>query len=267
VGVYVSEREAHELLKQARIALGLDHATVAQRTGVKEPLLISIDAGRWDQLPHGLYARAAVRHYAEFLRLDAESILRSVEASLPSIEDPIAGLARVRGLKPQKSEPLEIRPAAPEPATTRLVERHRIDEIRWPDSRRLWMIVAALVIDGTLIAAPLLVAVAAAAIMNRVPPSAMEHGAGAFGVFGALMALVYFLCFAGIAGSTIGERLTGIAEHTSTTRLTLDTVRDRALAAAFRDVRSISAVGVRIGRMTLRRVATDGTVDGERLAF
>lgn len=257
----MSEREPHELLKQARLKLGVDHAAVASRTGVREPLLIAMESGRWDQLPHGLYARAAVRHYASFLRLDADAILRTCETSLPGLEDPIAGLARVRGLKPQKSEPLQE-------ATTRLVEPPaRMDEARWPDKRRVSMVAAALAIDSALIAAPLLLAVAAAAVLNRVPPSALEHGAGAFGAFGALMALLYFLCFAGVAGATIGERVTGTGRTEARPAHTLGAVRDRAFAAAFRDLRSIAALGVRIGRMTLRRVAADGTVDGERLAF
>lgn len=262
------QREPHELLKQARLALGVDHAAVARRTGVREPLLIAMESGRWDQLPHGLYARAAVRHYAKFLRLDADAIIRACEGSLPGFEDPIAGLARVRGLKPVRSEPLPAtKPAEAEP-TTRLVEpRVHLDEVRWPDRRRMGMVAAALAIDGALIAAPLLLAVAAAAVLNRVPPSALEHGAGAFGAFGALMALLYFLCFAGVGGATIGERLTGTAGHHATAVHTLAAVRDRALLAAFRDLRSIAALGVRIGRLTLRRVAPDGTVDGERLAF
>ncbi len=263
----MSEREAHELLKQARLARGTDHAAISRRTGVRESLLIAMEAGRWDQLPHGLYARSAVRHYAAFLGLDATAILRACEASLPALEDPIAGLARVRGLKPQKPETPPGRPREIDPATTRLMAPAMVDDLVWPDRRRLSMMATALAIDSALIAAPLLLAVAAAAVLNRVPPSAMEHGAGAFGAFGALMALVYFLCFAGVAGSTIGERVTGTAGRNSMTAHTLGAVRDRALAAAFRDLRSISSLGIRIGRMTLRRVAADGTVDGERLAF
>ena len=265
----MSEREAHELLKQARLARGLDRTTVAQRTGVREPLLVAMEAGLWERMPHGLYARAAVRTYASFLGLDADAILRACEASLPGIEDPIAGLARVRGLKPQKPEAphklLESQPAAP--PTTRLLEPAPISGARWPDQRRVWMTAAALAVDGALIAAPLLLAVMAAAGLNRVPPSAMDHGAGAFGAFGALMAVLYFLCFAGVAGSTIGERVTGTAQHGPPTAHTLRAVGVRAFAAAFRDLRSISALGVRIGRLTLRRVGPGGTVDGERLAF
>jgi hypothetical protein len=248
-------------LKQARLALGLDHATVARRTGVRESLLIAMEAGRWDELPHGLYARAAVRHYANVLRLDADEILRACEASLPGLEDPIAGLARVRGLKPQKPEALPGKAQEPD-AAPRPVEPGS-DEARWPDRRRMSMLTAALAIDSALIAAPLLLAVAAAAIMNRVPPSAMDHGAAAFGAFGALMALLYFLCFAGIAGATIGEQVTGTAGQHARLAHTLDAVRNRALSAAFRDLRSIAALGVRIGRLSLRR----GAVDGERLAF
>ncbi|HWK11262.1 MAG TPA: helix-turn-helix transcriptional regulator [Vicinamibacterales bacterium] len=263
----MSEREAHELLKQARVERRLDHATIARRTGVREALLVAMEAGLWDRLPHGLYARAAVRSYASFLGLDPDAILRSCEASLPAPEDPIAGLARVRGLKPQKAELPGAKPREIEARTTPLLEHVSGPSARWPDRRRLSMMAAALAIDSALIAAPLLLAVGAAAVLNRVPPSAMEHGAGAFGAFGALMALLYFLCFAGVAGSTIGERVTGTGQHAVPSTHTLAAVRDRALAAAFRDLRSIAALGVRIGRLTLRRVGPNGTVDGERLAF
>lgn len=262
----MSEREAHELMKQARLARGLDHATVARHTGVREALLVAIEAGLWERMPHGLYARSAVRTYASFLGLDADAILRACEAVLPGIEDPIAGLARVRGLKASKAE-TPVKPVEPQPATTRLIAAEPVERSRWPDQRRVWMTAAALGIDGALIAAPLLLAVMAAAVLNRVPPSAMDHGAGAFGAFGALMAALYFLCFAGVAGSTIGERVTGTAHHESMAAHTLRAVGDRALAAAFRDLRSISALGARIGRLTLRRVGPGGTVDGERLAF
>jgi hypothetical protein len=255
------------LLKQARLKRGLDHATVARRTGVREPLLVAMEAGLWERMPHGLYARSAVRSYASFLGLDADAVLKSCEALLPGIEDPIAGLARVRGLKPQKPESPPASTPEPQPATTRLGDTPVVVDARWPDRRRLGMIAAALAIDGALIAAPLLLAVTAAAVLNRVPPSAMDHGAGAFGAFGALMAVLYFLCFAGVAGCTIGERVTGTASQAATTAHTLRAVGDRAFAAAFRDLRSIAALGVRIGRLTLRRVAPDGTVDGERLAF
>jgi hypothetical protein len=247
-------------MKQARLAMGLDHDAVVRRTGIRLPLLVAMEAGRWDRLPHGLYARAALRNYASFLGLEADAILHACEASLPALEDPIAGLARVRGLKPQTPRP--------EPPTTRLVDTPGVDEVKPApiDGRQVWRTTAALGIDSALIAAPLLVAVGAAAMMNRVPPSALEHGAGAFGAFGALMASLYFLCFAGVAGSTIGERVIGTAAGSPTTH-TLGAVRDRALAAAFRDLRSIATLGVRLGRMTLRRVGPNGTVDGERLAF
>src|SRR5689334_7644439 len=90
----------HELMKQARIAAGLTFEAVAGRTGVREPLLAAMESGRWHDLPHGLYARAAVRNYATFLGLDPDPILAACESQLAPMEDPIAALARLRGGRP-----------------------------------------------------------------------------------------------------------------------------------------------------------------------
>ena len=249
--------EPHEQLKSARIALGLDHAVVARRTGIREPLIDAMETGRWERLPHGLYARAAVRSYAGFLGLDADAIVRACEASLPGLEDPIAGLARVRGLKshaPRAVSTAGRMPAAPTDAALkcRAAEpdagprtssgvatsgRSSADGPSW-DARQASRAVLSLAIDSAVIAAPLLLAIFAAAAMNRIPPSALRYGASSFGAFGAIIAALYFFCFAGVGGCTVGERVTGAPHDVSPgLDVTLHGVRIRTAAAAFRGER------------------------------
>jgi hypothetical protein len=89
----------HERLRQARVSRGECLETLAQRIGVRVSVLRSIEAGRYDELPPGIYGRAAMRAFAEALGFDGQAIIRECDAHLPSVEDPIAGLARVRGIR------------------------------------------------------------------------------------------------------------------------------------------------------------------------
>src|SRR5689334_119816 len=91
----------HERLRQARLARRLDLNVLAERIGVRAPLLQAIEAGRYDALPHGLYGRAAIRAFADALDFDADAILSQCIEQLTPPEDPIAGLARIRGVRPQ----------------------------------------------------------------------------------------------------------------------------------------------------------------------
>ena len=90
----------NERLKQARLRRGEDIATIARRIGVRERLLLTIDEGRFGELPTGIYARTAVRLYAKGVALDADEIIAACESLLPVQEDPVSDLARLRGLKP-----------------------------------------------------------------------------------------------------------------------------------------------------------------------
>jgi hypothetical protein len=89
----------HERLRQARVSRGECLQTLAQRIGVRVSVLRSIEAGRYDELPPGIYGRAAMRAFAEALGFDGQAVIRECDAHLPPVEDPIAGLARVRGIR------------------------------------------------------------------------------------------------------------------------------------------------------------------------
>jgi transcriptional regulator with XRE-family HTH domain len=89
----------HERLRQARMSRGDGLETLAQRIGVRASVLRSIEAGRYDELPPGIYGRAAIRAFAEALGFDGQAVIRECDDRLPPVEDPIAGLARIRGIR------------------------------------------------------------------------------------------------------------------------------------------------------------------------
>ena len=224
----------HERLRQARLSRGEELAEIARRIGVREGLLLMIEAGRFAELPRGIYGRAAIRTYAAALALPADEIVALCEPLLSPLDDPIDGLARVRGLRVSKSEPL--RPArAEQPAAS----NQPLD----------WRVIAAAAADAGIIVAMLLLVVVITLTVYEMPASALNRTtAPAFAIMGLLLAGSYFVCFGGIASSTLGERLLGLAvENELQDRRPCDLrlVLTRALKCASRDLSFISLLGAR----------------------
>ena len=64
------------LMREARISQGRDLATAATTLRIRQPYLLAIEEGRFQDLPGATYAVGFVRGYAEFLGLDAKEIVR-----------------------------------------------------------------------------------------------------------------------------------------------------------------------------------------------
>ncbi len=64
------------LLRETRRQLGHDLDTVATTLRIRQPYLLAIEDGRFQDLPGATYAVGFVRGYAEFLGLDSKEILR-----------------------------------------------------------------------------------------------------------------------------------------------------------------------------------------------
>ena len=105
-------------------------------------------------------------------------------------------------------------------------------------------------IDGGVIMAMLLLLVAVTMTFTGAPLSSFRGtSATAFGLMGILLAGCYFVCFAGIAGTTLGERAMGISPAAADLAShDLRSVAARTFRAAFRDVSSIRALGDTLGR-------------------
>jgi helix-turn-helix protein/RDD family protein len=222
----------YERLRQSRIARGEDLACVARRAGVREALLQAIEEGRFEDLPRGIYGRAAIRSFATAFGLDATEVLAECDPFLPAADDPIDALARLRGIR---VAPKRVAPADPGP----------VQAIQWSGTAAMWKPLAAAVLDGGIITAMLLFLVAATMTFCAAPLSAFRTtSAPAFGLMGVLLAGCYFVCFAGIAGATFGERVTRLSPACEDrTALDLRSVLARTLRAVLRDVSSIHSLG------------------------
>src|SRR3954451_18594510 len=105
-------RTVPERLRHARLARHEPLEALAKRIGVRESILQSIETGQFEALPRGIYARAAIRAFAAAVGLDPVATMANCEEQLTPADDPIAGLARIRGLRPHAAD----RPLVPAPA-------------------------------------------------------------------------------------------------------------------------------------------------------
>src|SRR3569832_1971528 len=95
-------------LKSARLTREQDLAAFARQVGVPVHHLCAIEEGRFADLPSGIYGRSAVKSYASACGLDAAEMLAAVEPWLRAVDDPIFGLARLKGLRVTKPVAADI---------------------------------------------------------------------------------------------------------------------------------------------------------------
>ena len=123
--------------------------------------LDAIERGSFDSLPSGLYGRHAVRAYASAVGIDPGRALEEVAALLPQPEDPLDGLARVRGLpRRHHSQPRSDGGASPRAGVS--------DDMADADRRDApfdWRVPAAGLVDGAVLAIPVLILVKTTAIV------------------------------------------------------------------------------------------------------
>jgi transcriptional regulator with XRE-family HTH domain len=189
--------EIVERLRQAREDMGIDLEALAHRTRLRTHLLEAVEEGRFEALPRGVYARAVVRAYAEAVGLDPNRVVTEVAALLPEPEDPIDGLARVRGI--ERPAPSPSAGEAPVEAPPSASARTAIPLAR---------AVAVAALDTTvLLAFTAIITVATAAVGGVTVPQVVELAAGAILAQAVLAGALYFILLGGIGGATLGERI------------------------------------------------------------
>jgi hypothetical protein len=224
---------ARRLQEQVASIRRQEHAfhALASRTGVRVKLLHAIADGRFGDLPSGLYGRAAIRAVAASLALPVDEVIAECAPLLAEVDDPIAGLARVRGLRAAPARRREVLHADVVPSA-------------------IWRLGAAATIDGLIVAGLLLVVVAATATIPDAHLHAMSGSAApAFTVFAVALAAWYFLLFGGVAGMTAGT----FAARPSTSIRPAEgsdahAVMVRAARCACRDLRFLQVLGAHTGR-------------------
>ena len=227
----------NERLKQARLRRGEDIATIARRIGVRERLLLTIDEGRFGELPTGIYARTAVRLYAKGVALDADEIIAACESLLPVQEDPVSDLARLRGLKPATTRKPPLVRASPVVSAP----HSAAESLPFPP----WRPLAAVALDGFVVATLLLVAVAGTMTLSGGRASSL--GPAAAPVFAAARRCPRQLLFPVLRRSCLrhrGERLVGMrVGRRSPRHIDPRTVAARAVRCAGRDIRYLVRLG------------------------
>jgi transcriptional regulator with XRE-family HTH domain len=226
----VSEQAVHERLRLARVARGQSIESMADRSGLRVDWLRAIEAGRFSDLPAGVYARSAVRAYAAALQLNVNEILLLSAPLLPGVEDPIMAMRRLNGIAeaPLKPERVEA-PSSPTPD---------------------WRTIASSAIDAAVMAFGLLVLVTCIIAMG-LPMAALDRAAAGpiFGVM-LLLATLYYVVFGGIVGQTVGELLTGGHASPDPARLDLRAVAMRTQHALLRESYFVEHLGEWVGRTT-----------------
>lgn len=189
--------QLHERLRLARERRGMSLAEIARQWGVREQNLGLIEQDRFEELPTGLYGRTAVRAYATAVGLPADEVLAEVLDRLRTLEDPLDGLARVRGLTRQPERTIREILHVPTP------------EVSLSSSTRAHVANA---LDGiVLLGVDFLVLELTAAVAGVRATDVLRVAAPSMLALFALVAALYFVLLGGLARATVGSRIA----HTS----------------------------------------------------
>jgi hypothetical protein len=218
-------------LRRARAERGEDLETLSARTGLRVHHVRAIEEGRFGDLPPGIYGRAAIRSFATAYALDADAVVAACEPLLAPVVDPIGAMARMRGV----AGAAEAEPSDPSPAM--------------PSSPTSWRSFVAVGIDAALAGVLLCLVAGGAALLVRVPVSALSPAVASLSMIGLLFGGASYVWLAGLAGTTLGEYAVGWAPPQRDPRpLTLGAIVRRARAAATADARAILDAGAWVGR-------------------
>jgi hypothetical protein len=210
-------------LRAARLARGLSLETIEAQTRLAPHLIEKIDAGRFAELPAGLYARAYIRAVAKAVGLDGDEVIQVLGPCLPETPDPM-------------------------PVLRDLVQRSEI-----PLSPRIagWLAAAA---DGVLIGlATGGVAMFVETCTGTKVASGGAEAVAALLVIAAIVAVPYFLILAGIGGRTPGQQLAGAAAIPSIVPLTPRGIARRAVFVCLSEGSIVVDVAVTLAPADLLR--------------
>jgi hypothetical protein len=203
---------SRSVFRDARLARGLVIEEVARRAGLPLAAAENIDAGRLEDLPPGVYARAFVRGWAGAVGLDPEEAVRGVSSVLPVAPDPFPLLREIARARPPESV-LQVAAEWLEGWTT-----------VHPLARRY----AAASLDAVfLVGFSASLTALTAGICGVSVPMLMQSAGGAMSLLCVLVWALYFLCSA-VGGVTPGLWLCSASPSEARRPLTLPEVFRRA---------------------------------------
>jgi helix-turn-helix protein/RDD family protein len=173
----VNEPAIGDLMRRARLSRGVALVDVARTTRIDIRMLEHMDAGRFDCLPPGVYARAWIRAYAAEIGLDPADLLSRIDSALPRVDEDLVKIVHVRDQASGSGSRLSASGRSAAAAAT--------------DALILLMIDAAFV----------LLAAAACRVGVR---QLIDAGWVPFATMFVIFAALYFVIFAGAGGRTPG---------------------------------------------------------------
>jgi uncharacterized RDD family membrane protein YckC len=198
-----------ELLRQAREASNLDLSEVAARTRINPWILKRLEAGEFQALPAGVYARSYLRAYAGTVGLDPEATVRLFEPLLPRADERPNEVLRVRQ---PKGGPVPGGEAPPKTPLSGTLARGPASAPVPGVSPSRWRRLGAMAIDATLLAGLNGAILYLSALLCGLPVMTMfETSALAMSLLFGLAAFWYFSLLGGIGGRTAGSYLLGIS--------------------------------------------------------
>src|SRR5689334_10435214 len=162
------------------MAAGVSVESLAKRSGMRAEWFYAIDTGRFEDLPAGIYARAAVRAYAMALNLDGEEIVRLGETVLPPAGDPLDAMRRARGMP-------SISKAMAKAKADAAVANAEVPVARPQSTLPDWRLLAAAAIDASVMAVALLLLVTGTVAIG-LPLHTLDR-VGAAALFGVMCLL------------------------------------------------------------------------------
>jgi transcriptional regulator with XRE-family HTH domain len=191
--------QLHERLRLAREQRGLSLTAIAHDKGVREQNLILIERDAFEELPTGLYGRHAIRSYAVAVGLSPDDALAEVQSRLRELEDPMDGLARVRGI--DRPPPRRVVDAAVD-------GEHRRGSSRSVTVAPAWRPQVAALIDGAILTGIDLALLQLTALVAGVRTvELIRFALPSMVLLFVLIACLYYVLLGGIRRATIGARL------------------------------------------------------------
>jgi Helix-turn-helix domain len=191
--------QLHERLRLARQQRGLSLTAIAHEKGVREQNLVLIDQDAFEDLPTGLYARHAIRSYAAAVGMSPDAALAEVQSRLRALEDPLDGLARVRGIeRPPSRRQAEVSCAV---QPSRPVTRSVTVAPAWRPQA------AALIDGGILVAIDVALLMLTALVAGVRVSELLRFALPSMLMLFVLIACLYYVLLGGIRRATIGARI------------------------------------------------------------
>lgn len=197
-------------LRRARLQRGISISEVIARTMLSPRIVHMLDAGRFAELPGGIYARSYIRTFASAVRLDPEEALSDLVDRLPPAQDPIPTLREIS----RASDPPWLLAVTDARASVKarvtaaaggVAARLATATTGWPRTARL---AAAAAIDAAILIALLAGIVSATAWTCGVSTETLLAGESvALALMWGILVALYFVLLGGLGGRTPGAHV------------------------------------------------------------